>query len=538
MRRLKLNLPRRTWAVIAALVALTFGRAERASAQDFTDYTDCLQAGTPWVLCTPKFNMPIATPEVSLAPSSSAPGWIVYNANTQLLSADGSGGLIVYFNNLGNNGIINGGTLALRARFTQDGKFAGGAGGACGLGSTDDFCVTGSVFDQATNTWYGQGGSILRGRIVHGGFKKNAIVHQGASFDDYEFHVLLTGGDLYTNKILPMFGSNELALEVFGYNDGVSYTGDNPFVFSGFSQTYVMAYSGPTNTTGLVFDDACDGKVSGSVTDFLNPLSGITGAEVQLTGSPNLVPGTNGAYTSGNNLCVGTYQVTVVPPAGWLVYGADSATITVSKQADGHNSVFSGVNFKLYSSPINTSNFITFTQAAWGTKPRGSNAGALLKTFFDLVYVEEVVIGVPNTIGRYSITLTGAVAVTDFLPQNGKIVALDHSYVDPASMWKWKHWGKRANHGRISELAGEVLALELNVRFSAFNITKGGLGSLHLTSGLLMGKSVDEVLAIGNRVLGGDPLPLVLKKYEDLESIIEKINKNFEAGSPTKGYVK
>ena len=386
--------------------------------------------------------------------------------------------------------------------------------------------------------WYGQGGSILRGRIIHGGFKKNAIIHQGASFDDYEFHVILTGGDLYTNKILPMFGSNELALEVFGYNDGVSYTGDNPFVFSGFSQSYVMAYSGPTNTTGLVFDDACDGRVSGSVTDFLNALNGVPGAEVQLTGSPNLVPGANGAYSSGNNLCVGTYQVRVLPPTGWLVYGGDSATITVSRQADGHNTVTSGINFKLYSSPISTSNFITFTQAAWGTKPRGTNAGALLTKFFDLVYPEEVVIGVPDTVKRYTVTLTGAGAVLDFLPQIGRPVALDRSYVDPPSMWKLKHRGKFGNHRLISELAGEVLALELNVRFSAFNITRGGLGALHVTSGLLMGMSVDEVPAIGNRVLGGDPLPAGFKRYDDLEDIIEKINKNFEAGSPTKGYVK
>ena len=535
MRGLKLKWPsRRIWAVIVALAALTLGNAERASAQDFTDYDDCVQPGTPWVLCTPKFNMPIGTPEVSLAPTSSSPGWIVYNSNTQVLTADGSGGMIVYFNNLGNNGIINGGVLSLRAKFTSDGKFAGGAGGACGV-PTDDFCVTGSLQDAATGTWFGQGGTILRGRIVHGGFKKNAIIHQGASFDDYEFHVTLTGGDLYANRILQMYGSNEFAVELFGYNDGVSYTGDNPFVFSGFSQTYVMAYSGPTNTAGILFDDACDGKINGSVTNYFNPLMGITDAEIQLTGSANLVPGSNGAY-GASNLCLGTYQVKVLPPVGWQIYGADTATVTISKMADGHNSVVSGINFKLYSSPLNGS-FITFTQGAWGTKPRGNNAGALLNTYFNLIYPEEVVIGIPDTVGRFTITLTGASAVAEFLPQSGKIVALDRSYVDPPSMWKLKHKGKWRNHRKVSELGGEVLALELNVRFSAFNVTKSGLGAMHVTSGLLMGKSVDEVLALANRVLGGDPLPTGLK-ITDLESIVQKINTNFESGSPSKGYVK
>jgi hypothetical protein len=535
MRGLKLKSPsRRIWAVIVALVALTLGKAEHAAAQDVTDFTDCVQPGSPWVFCTPKFNMPIGAPEVSLAPTSSAPGWIVYNSNTQLLTADGSGGMLVYFNTLGNYAAINGGTLSLRARFTQDGKFAGGAGGACGV-ATDDFCITGSVIDAATGISYGQGGTIVRGRVVHGGFKKNAIIHQGASFDDYEFHVLLTGGDLYTNKILPMYGSNEFAVELFGYNDGVSYTGDNPFAFAGFSQTYVMAFSGPTNTTGILFDDLCDGRINGSVTDYFNPLMGVNGAEIQLTGSPNLVPATNGAY-GATNLCRGTYQVRVLPPVGWLVSGADTATVTISKMADGHNSVISNVNFKLYSTPIN-GNFITFTQGAWGTKPRGSNAGALLTKYFDLVYPEEVVVGIPDTVGRYSVTLTGAAAVTEFLPQNGPIIPLYHSYVDPPSIWKWKHRGKWWNHRKVSELAGEVVALELNVRFSAFNITKAGLGSLKVQSGLLAGKTVDEVLALANRVLGGDPLPTGMK-YTDLESIVEKINKNFEAGSPSKGYVK
>jgi hypothetical protein len=52
-----------------------------------------------------------------------------------------------------------------------------------------------------------------------------------------------------------------------------------------------------------------------------------------------------------------------------------------------------------------------------------------------------------------------------------------------------------------------------------------------------MGKTVDEVLGLANRVLGGDPLPTGLK-ITDLESIVQKINTNFESGSPSKGYVK
>jgi hypothetical protein len=539
MRAIRTYLPRRVWAAITVMVLLTLGRATRATAQDFTDYKNCLQPGTPWVLCTPVYNMPIGTPEVSLAPSSSAPGWIVYDPSTKLLSADGSGGLITYFNALGNWAVVDGGALALRVNIGQDGKFIGGAGGACGIGSTDDFCVTGQVIDPQTGIMYGQGGSVLRGKIIHSGFKKNAITHDNALFDDYEFHVLLTGGDLYTNKILPAYGSNELAVEVFGYNDQVSYTGSNPFsLVSGFAQSYLMAYSGPTNTSGILFDDLCDGRISGSVTNYLNPFQGIPGASMQLTGSADIdADDLTGAYASGA-LCIGTYQVKVLPPAGWIVYGSDTATVTISKLASGHDSVISNVNFKLYSSPISSAAYITFTQAAWGTKPRGSNAGSLLKTYFYLVYPEEVVVGIQNIAGRYSLTLTGPQAIEDFLPQNTRPVPLTRSYVDPANIWKLKHLGKLKTHERVSELAGEVVALELNVRFSAYSITRMGLGALKVQSGPLAGYTVDQVLALGNRVLGGDPLPPIFKNYDDLEDIIEKINKNFEAGSPTKGYVK
>jgi hypothetical protein len=47
------------------------------------------------------------------------------------------------------------------------------------------------------------------------------------------------------------------------------------------------------------------------------------------------------------------------------------------------------------------------------------------------------------------------------------------------------------------------------------------------------------VLAIGNRVLGGDPLSLwpTLKSYDALEDIIERINKNYQAGTTDSHYL-
>jgi hypothetical protein len=109
-----------------------------------------------------------------------------------------------------------------------------------------------------------------------------------------------------------------------------------------------------------------------------------------------------------------------------------------------------------------------------------------------------------------------------------------------------KHWNKLLNHRRLGGLTGEVLALELNVRFSAFYLTRSGLGSMKLASGRLAGWTVNDVLALGNGLLGGDPLPAILQiypswlnvlNYEVLEDIIGKINKNYQAGTTDRHYL-
>ena len=93
------------------------------------------------------------------------------------------------------------------------------------------------------------------------------------------------------------------------------------------------------------------------------------------------------------------------------------------------------------------------------------------------------------------------------------------------------------HHRKLGSLAGETLALELNVRFSAFGITRVGLGGLHLATGKLKGFTVDQVLAQANSVLGGGALNPLLKCYDDLEDIVEAINENFRAGVVNKGYL-
>lgn len=285
--------------------------------------------------------------------------------------------------------------------------------------------------------------------------------------------------------------------------------------------------------------DKCNGSISGVVTDFFNPGTGIPGAEVQISGQPNSTTAANGSYSAAN-LCGGgignaagkVYTVTVVPPTGYTINGSNSQLVAVVTDASGNDSIVSNVNFQMYAQAVNTANYTTFAQAAWGTKPKGQNAGALLATYFSFVYPTGLTIG-----GKYTIIENSALAVQDFLPQEGLPMPLTGNYVDPTSRALLQFKGRFAHHRKLGSLAGETLALELNVRFSADSLTRPGLGNLKLTTGLLKGQTVNQVLQTANNVLGGAPIPAPLKKYDDLEDIVEHINKNFQAGTVNNGYL-
>jgi hypothetical protein len=320
-----------------------------------------------------------------------------------------------------------------------------------------------------------------------------------------------------------------------------------PAMFADWTQPFtevVSGYVAKTNYGNKML--GCTAQIKGKDTNYFSPSSGIPGAEVSIAGptasQSNIVPGLDGSYESAPTLCSGPHVVTVVPPSGVAVLGADTQNVDLAA-----GSLVEGINFSLIDSPLNTSAFTTFTQQGWGTKPKGNNAGKLLATYFDFLYpTGELEIGIPDTLDRYSITATGPEAITAFLPQEGFARPLTASYVDPPSRFKIKHWKKLGYHRRLGGLAGEVMALELNVRFSTFYLTRGGLGSLRLATGRLAGWTVNDVLALGNRMLGGDPLPAVLQvylsklnllNYEILEGIIDKINKNYQGGTTDLGYL-
>lgn len=165
--------------------------------------------------------------------------------------------------------------------------------------------------------------------------------------------------------------------------------------------------------------------------------------------------------------------------------------------------------------------FTTYTQGGWGAKPHGNNPGALLAANFSRVYPGgSVVIG-----GNFTLTFTSAGAIEKFLPQGSQPRALTQSYVDP----------KQKN---LTVLAGQVLTLRLNVDFSAAGILQTGLGSLTVVSGPLAGMTVNQVLALGNAVLGGNTAALPAgASISTLNDVITSINENFDEGRRNNGFL-
>jgi hypothetical protein len=132
--------------------------------------------------------------------------------------------------------------------------------------------------------------------------------------------------------------------------------------------------------------------------------------------------------------------------------------------------------------------------------------------------------------------LQTADVVQTFLPQGGAAWPLDRCYVDPPHVNLLRHKGKFKHHLMIGQLAGNTLALRLNVDFSTLGITKTGLANLKLASGSYTGKTVSQILAMANSALAGDPLPSGVT-YNSLNQAVENINKNFNAGTENKGFL-
>jgi len=152
---------------------------------------------------------------------------------------------------------------------------------------------------------------------------------------------------------------------------------------------------------------------------------------------------------------------------------------------------------------------------AWGASPKGKNNAQYLHNNFAGAFAGGLVLGCDN---GYTLTLTTANAVTDFLPSGGSPKALTTNYIDPARSLR-------------NVFASKVTALELSVGFDNYDpgFAHDNLANAIINTGTFSGWSVQAVLDTAQKVLGGCPSQYSINA---LKSIISSINESFEDGMP------
>lgn len=170
--------------------------------------------------------------------------------------------------------------------------------------------------------------------------------------------------------------------------------------------------------------------------------------------------------------------------------------------------------------------WVTYTQAEWSKNPDAHkpNAGNLLADNFASVYPGPAYLSIGTP--ALKLTFTTAAAVQRFLPAGGKPAVLDATQTNPTK-------------SKAGVLAGEVLALKINVDFASAGLLGANLRNLRVVDGALAGWTVQDVLDFGNQALGGGGLTknAVTLTFDQLEDIITNINQDFDSGKIDNGFL-
>ncbi len=258
--------------------------------------------------------------------------------------------------------------------------------------------------------------------------------------------------------------------------------------------------------------------------------AGVAGVDVKLLDAGGVViaadtTGADGSYLF-SELTPGTYSVAFTAPAGYTFTtpgaGANREADSDADQATGATgsvTLVSGDNVRLLDAGLITTTgiFTTYTQGGWGAKPSGNNPGMLLATYFTTLYPNGVTVGT-----SYTLKFTSASAIEVFLPQGGTAKALTASAVNPT--------------GKISVLAGQVLAMRLSLDFSAAGITRIGLAALTVQSGPFKGMTAGRLYEIANKALGGGGTGIYT--IAQINDAATAFNENFDNGTTNNGFLK
>ena len=157
-----------------------------------------------------------------------------------------------------------------------------------------------------------------------------------------------------------------------------------------------------------------------------------------------------------------------------------------------------------------------------------SNCGAaanLLKTYFSTAFPQGLEVGYYANITGYGYNWTDVNSLKHVLKSTGTSGTITADILNPCNL----------TYGG-GKLAVQTATLTLNIAFGeqALKCMPSGLAALiyNKTGDALNGKTVSEILAIANDVLGGQPLPLGYT-YDSLACLLANINGAYDNCAPS-----
>ncbi|MFN8396143.1 MAG: HYR domain-containing protein, partial [Bacteroidia bacterium] len=168
------------------------------------------------------------------------------------------------------------------------------------------------------------------------------------------------------------------------------------------------------------------------------------------------------------------------------------------------------------SGPVNPGDFRTQTQGGWGANCNGNNPGCYRDAHFASAFPSGVVIGCQAS--SRTVTFTSSAAVNTYLPCGGTPSVLAQSYTNPGCL----------SNVLSSQLLSAVLSVGFDNADANFGSSNVPLQSLVMASGPLAGLTVAQVIAEGNKALGGCASPYSLT---DLNQALRDINESFDNGT-------
>lgn len=223
---------------------------------------------------------------------------------------------------------------------------------------------------------------------------------------------------------------------------------------------------------------------------------------------------TGGSGAGTYNYSWNTNPVQTTQTATALTAGTYTVNVT-----DGNQCPISG-NITIVALPCQ--GFTTVTMGGYGAKCAGNNWGCYVQNNFASKFPTGLTVGSGTRFLKFS----SASAIQAFLPSGTTPRALNAGTMNNPTSKQYSN-----------VLAGQTVALTLSVGFDAnpnFSPNSTPLGSLIVGSGPFAGKTVNELLAIANTILGGGASSYTA---DQINNAIDNVNRNYDNGTVNLGYL-